>query len=256
MSPEELRELADSMLEHGILEPLVVAETPAGYQIIAGERRWRAARLAGLETVPVVIRRTTPKGMLEMALVENVQRTDLNPIDRAKAFERLMMEFNIGVSEIAKRIGKSPSYISNTIKLLNLPDVIKDGLLSGIVTEGHARALMAIQNTKAMVEAYRTVVKEGGSVRRAEELARRAKDIYNRKLPPSFNKLVLSPEIEKLEADIKTALGNLASVVLKRSRRETKLSIVLKGDLKTTQKTLDAIKDALLSVDPNASIEE
>src|SRR3989344_8892129 len=114
ISAESLRELADSIKEHGILEPLVVAHTPAGYQIVAGERRWRAAKLAGLEMVPVVIAETSPKGMLEMALVENVQRTDLNPIERAKAFERLMAEFGLATADLGKRAGKSASYVSNT----------------------------------------------------------------------------------------------------------------------------------------------
>src|SRR4030043_1498016 len=108
ITPESLQDLVDSIKEHGILEPIVVAHTPAGYQIIAGERRWRAAKLAGLEMVPVIIKETSPKGMLEMALVENVQRTDLNPIERARAFERLMAEFGLSSSEVAIRIGKSP----------------------------------------------------------------------------------------------------------------------------------------------------
>ena len=104
ITPESLVDLVDSVREHGILEPLVVAKTPAGYQIIAGERRWRASKLAGMKTVPVIIKETTPQGMLEMAIVENVQRTDLNAIDRAKAFERLISEFGLSNSEIAQRI--------------------------------------------------------------------------------------------------------------------------------------------------------
>src|SRR3989338_7077026 len=130
ISTDSLQELADSIKEHGILEPLVVAHTPAGYQIVAGERRWRAAKLAGLEMVPVVIAETSPKGMLEMALVVNVQRTDLKPIERAKAFERLMAEFSLSTNDIADRIGKSPAYVSNTMRLMALPDAIKDGLIA------------------------------------------------------------------------------------------------------------------------------
>ena len=173
--PETLSDLVDSIKEHGILEPLVAAHTPAGYQIIAGERRWRAAKLAGLTEVPVIIKETTPQGMLEMALVENVQRTDLNAIDRAKAFERLSLEFGLSTGDVAKRISKSPAYVSNTLRLLKLPDALKDGLLTGIITEGHARALSAIEDERAMVEAYKVVMRESGSVRRAEELARRYK---------------------------------------------------------------------------------
>ena len=151
--PESLNDLAGSIREHGILEPLVVAKTPAGYQIIAGERRWRAAKTLGLKTVPVLIKETTPQGMMEMALVENVQREDLNPIDRAQAFIRLMEEFGLTNKEIAQRISKSAAYISNSIKLLKLPDALKDGLLSGLITEGHARALASIEDSKLIVEA-------------------------------------------------------------------------------------------------------
>src|SRR3990170_4092268 len=146
ITPESLVDLVDSVKEHGILEPLVVAKTPAGYQIVAGERRWRAAKLAGFKTIPAIIKETSPQGMLEMAIVENVQRTDLNPIDRAKAFDRLMSEFGLGNSEIAQKVGKSPAYVSNSLRLLQLPDALKDGLLSGLITEGHARALAAIDD--------------------------------------------------------------------------------------------------------------
>src|SRR5258708_32442512 len=130
ITPESLAELAESVRIHGVLEPIVVAKTPAGYQIIAGERRWRASKLVGLPKVPVIIRETTPQGMLEMAIVENVQRVDLNPLERAQAYKRLMDEFNLTNSEIAQRVAKSPSYISNTIRLLALPDAIKDALTS------------------------------------------------------------------------------------------------------------------------------
>src|SRR5512143_3477761 len=172
---ESLVDLVESIKEHGILEPLVVAKTPAGYQIIAGERRWRAAKLAGLTHVPAVIRETSPRGMLEMALVENVQRIDLNPLDRAKGFEKLLNEFGLTTSEIAVRIGKSVAYVSNSIRLLTLPDALKDGLLSGLISEGHARALAAIDDMSLMVEAYKIILKKSGSVRMAEELARRMK---------------------------------------------------------------------------------
>ena len=130
ITPESLVELVDSIREHGVLEPIIVAQTPAGYQIIAGERRWRASKIAGLAQVPVSIKITTPQGMLEMAIVENVQRIDLNPLERSKAYMRLMEEFNLSNQEIAKRVGKSPSYISNTIRLLSLPDALKDALAS------------------------------------------------------------------------------------------------------------------------------
>lgn len=175
INPESVSELVESIREHGILEPLIVAQTPAGYQIIAGERRWRAARVLKLPYVPAIIKKTSPQQMLEMAIVENVQRKDLNPIERAKAFLRLKEEFGLDNNGIAKKVSKSVPYVINCLKLLSLPDALKDGLLSGLISEGHARALSSIGDTRLIVEAYKIVLKEKASVRRAEEIARRMK---------------------------------------------------------------------------------
>lgn len=240
ITPESLADLVDSIKIHGIIEPLVVAHTPAGYQIIAGERRWRAAKLAGQEEVPVVIKETSPKGMLEMAIVENVQRQDLNPVERAKSFERLISEFGMSNQEIAQRIGKSPAYISNTLKLLKLPDALTDGLISGVITEGHARALSAIKDTQTMIEAYKTILREDGSVRRAEELARRLK----RKKKSKRGKKSASAEekdspvneqIDKMAQDLQKVIGDNAKVNIRRSRVETAIHIALKGNVKETE---------------------
>lgn len=173
ISPESVEELVASIKEHGILEPLIVAKTPAGYQIIAGERRWRSARILKLEYVPTIVKETNPQQMLEMAIVENIQRKDLNPIERAKAFLRLRDEFNFDNPQIAKKISKSVPYVINCIKLLSLPDALTDGLLSGLISEGHARALSSIKDTRLMIEAYKIVLREKASVRRAEDIARR-----------------------------------------------------------------------------------
>jgi ParB family transcriptional regulator, chromosome partitioning protein len=254
ITPESLVDLIDSIKEHGILEPLVVAKTPAGYQIIAGERRWRASKLAGLTHVPAIVRETTPKGMLEMALVENVQRVDLNPLDRAKGFERLLNEFGLTTSECAVKIGKSVAYVSNSIRLLSLPDALKDGLLSGLITEGHARALAAIDDTELMIEAYKIILRESGSVRRAEELARRMKVKANQQIKPKTNlqqMKIVSEEIDKMQDDLKKALEKLevygeaepnsTAVKLTRSRRETRVTIILKGSLELTEDRLQKI---------------
>lgn len=241
--PEQLQDLTDSIKKHGVIEPLVVAHTPAGYQIIAGERRWRASKLAGLETVPAIIKKTTPRGMLEMAIVENVQRVDLNAIDRAKAFERLMIEFNLSNNEIAERVSKSASYISNSLRLLKLPDALKDGLLSGVITEGHARALSAIDDQKSMIEAYKIILRESGSVRQAEELARRFKSKNGqRKKSGSPNKaLIINEELDKMKSDISSFLGEKSKVSLKQSRIETKILITLKGSPKELEKKIHSI---------------
>ncbi|MFH2019771.1 MAG: ParB/RepB/Spo0J family partition protein [bacterium] len=240
--PNSLADLMDSIKEHGVLEPLIIAHTPAGYQIIAGERRWRASKALGLKKLPVVIKETTPKGMLEMAIVENVQRTDLNPIERAKAFSRLMDEFNLPNALIAQRVSKSPAYVSNTLKLLTLPDALKDGLIGNLITEGHARALAAIIDTRLMIEAYKLVLKEGASVRRAEEIARHLKKEFDEK--PSSGKrphFMVSDEITQMQKKLSEALGEHSSVKLTRSKRETKIIIKLKGSLKDTDEILHRI---------------
>lgn len=237
--PNTLSDLMDSIKEHGILEPLVIAHTPAGYQIIAGERRWRASRALKLTKVPVVIKETTPKGMLEMAIVENVQRTDLNPIERAKAFDRLMNEFSLSNAHIAKRVSKSPAYVSNTLKLLTLPDALTDGLIGGLITEGHARALASIQDTRLMIEAYKVVLKEDASVRRAEEIARRLKKEFGEKPKAKGEKsFIVTDEILKMQDKLQTSLGQNSNVKITRSKRETKVLIKLKGNPSTTDKTL------------------
>jgi ParB family transcriptional regulator, chromosome partitioning protein len=259
ITPESLVDLVDSIKEHGILEPLVIAKTPAGFQIVAGERRWRASKLAGLTHVPVIIRETTPKGMLEMAMVENVQRVDLNPLDRAKGLERLQTEFGLSTGEMATRIGKSVAYVSNSLRLLALPDALKDGLLSGLISEGHARALAAIDDVSLMVEAYKIILKESGSVRRAEELARRmkakSKQSVDRVGVRKDQLRVVSEEIDKMQEEMEKALASIptngdpaatkTSVKLARSRRETRVTFVLKGSLEETENRLQKIYKSL-----------
>ena len=256
ITPESLVDLIDSIKEHGILEPLVVAKTPAGFQIIAGERRWRASKLGGMSHVPAIIRETTPKGMLEMALVENVQRVNLNALDRAQGFERLMSEFGLTTSEIAVRIGKSVAYVSNSMRLLTLPDALKDGLLSMLITEGHARALASIDDSDLMVEAYKIILKESGSVRRAEELSRRMK--AKSKLEPrpratTDNSFIVSEVIDKLRDEMLSSLKNIdekenkTQVKLSRSRAQTRVTFVFKGNPEETEDKLQKVYKGLTS---------
>lgn len=238
---EDLQELIDSIKSHGVLEPLVIAETPVGYQIIAGERRWRAAKAAGLTEVPVHVRKTSPKGMLEMALVENVQRVDLGPIERAQAFAQLEQEFGYGPSDIAQKIGKSVPYISNTLKLLKLPDAVKDGLIGGLISEGHARALQGIPDQSSMIDCYKIVLRENASVRRTEDLARR----YRQKLGISSHtrsRTIVSPNIDAWTKQLSTAFSNQkARANIVRSRIQTKVTIVLPGSPAKTQADLEKI---------------
>lgn len=253
MDPTELQELVDSIKVHGLLEPLVVAHTPAGYQIIAGERRWKAAKVAGLTEVPCIIKDTSPKGMLEMAIIENVQRVDLPPMDRSRAFQRLLDEFHLTVGQIADRVGKSQSYISNSLRLLTLPDALKDGLLSGAITEGHARALMSIEDVRMMVEAYKIILKEGGSVRRAEDIARRIKTNAGR-MPSSVsvNTLIVSPEIDMIQSTLQRYFGMRTKVKVQRSRTQTKVQFAFKGSPDESQRMIEK----LLELTKSAPIEE
>ena len=246
ISPESIVDLVDSIRQHGILEPLIVASTPAGYQIIAGERRWRASKIAGLKDIPCILRETTPRGMLEMAIVENIQRIDLNAVERAKSFQRLVDEFMLSTSEIAKRIGKSQAYVSNSLRLLTLPDAVKDGILSGIITEGHARALAAIVDSRLMLEAFKMVLRENASVRRAEDIARRinATQVRNKVV----NQINVDEETDRMKEEIEKKLRENAEgltkkaiVKLTRSRSETKILILLKGPPEETEEKLQLI---------------
>jgi len=206
VSPDSLVELAESIREHGILEPLVIAKTPAGYQIIAGERRWRGAKLAGLTRLPCVVRETSPQGMLEMALVENVQRVDLNPIERAQAYKRLIEEFGLTSTEIGQRVGKSGPYISNTLRLLELPDALKDGLLSGSISEGHAKALLGLEDINLMIVAYKKILAENLGVRPTEEMVRRMKAQADIK-PKTKREYEHTEDVARMEEEIATSTG-------------------------------------------------
>lgn len=242
IAPDQLSDLVDSIKEHGVIEPLVVAKTPAGYQIIAGERRWRASKAAGLTTVPVIIKETSAKGMLEMAIVENVQRVDLNPIDRALAFQRLIEEFGLTVTEMAKRIGKSESYVSNTMRLLALPDAIKDGLVSGAISEGHARAIAGLNDVKLMVDAYKTILSENASVRRAEDLARRLK-ANNDQTPSHKVERIHSDELDHIARDLAQSVNGLVKIT--QSKVEARVVFVIRGGLEMTSVALKHIHTKL-----------
>jgi ParB family transcriptional regulator, chromosome partitioning protein len=231
ISPESVSELVESIKEHGILEPLIIAKTPAGYQIIAGERRWRAARILKLEYVPTIIKQTNPQQMLEMAIVENVQRKDLNPIERAKAFLRLKDEFGFDNHQIAKKVSKSIPYVINCLKLLTLPDAIKDGLLSGLISEGHARALSSIGDTRLMIEAYKIVLKEKASVRRTEDIARRMKkkiEEGSKENIPQF----LKSRLDNISLDMKNFFDdNTTHVKITQTNVATQVTFQFKGSV-------------------------
>jgi ParB family chromosome partitioning protein len=172
--PEKLRELSDSIREHGIIQPLIVSkDEDGGYRLVAGERRLQAARLAGLETVPVVVREVVDANRLELALVENIQRADLNPVEEAMAYRRLIEEYGMTQEQAAKRVGKNRVTVANALRLLQLEGEIRRSLVAGEITEGHARALLGLPEGRGRVNAWREVVKRRLSVRDTEGYVRR-----------------------------------------------------------------------------------
>ncbi len=174
IKPDELIELADSIRENGVIQPLIVTKRgDEDYVLIVGERRLRASQLANQETVPVVVKEVSPKQMLELAVVENVQRKDLNPIEEALAFKQLKKEFDMSHKDIGKKVGLSRSAVVNKIRLLKLPEKVKQLVLEGIITEGHARALLGIKDDDSLIAAADVVIKKDLSVHDTEELVRR-----------------------------------------------------------------------------------
>lgn len=243
---ESLQDLVESIREQGILEPIVVAETPAGYQIIAGERRWRAAKILGLAKVPVVVKKTTPQGMLEMSIVENVQREDLNPIERALAYKRLIDEFGLGTNEVAKRVGKSAPTVSNTIRLLSLPDAIKDALVAGVITEGHVRPLISLGDPKLMLEVFKKILRDNATVRQTEEIARQVKGEVQKKEPNLPTDQLWVPEQDAMAKEIEQKYS-FDKVSIFQSSKLARVTIVIKGDVGVTTEKLKSIHNILTS---------
>lgn len=254
ISPESLNELVESIREQGILEPLVVAKTPAGYQIIAGERRWRAAKILGFSKVPVVIRETTPQGMLEMSIVENVQREDLNPIERALAYKRLIDEFGLGTNEVAKRVSKSAPTVSNTIRLLSLPDAIKDALVAGVISEGHVRPLISLGDVKLMLDLFKKMLRENSTVRQTEEMARQVKgDIQKKEPRASIDKMYVA-EQEEMSKNVKEALVKKFGteevsykVKTVQTRSLGRIFIEIKGDETKTKPVISFVGNSIVN---------
>lgn len=214
LDAEAMEELAASIKEHGLIQPLIVTQQgPERYQLIAGERRWQASRMAGLATVPVIIKEASPQQVLEIALVENIQRADLNPLEEAAAYRQLVEEFGLTQEQVAERVGKSRVAVTNTMRLLRLPAEIRQALADGTIREGHARALLALPTPEAQVVALKTVTSKALSVRQTEELVRR----YLAEPPVEKPKEPVSPETKALEEEFRETLGT--KVNLYRNRK-------------------------------------
>ena len=205
MNPEELKELTASVREHGVLQPLIVTVggSAGEYILIAGERRLMAARLAGLSTVPVLLREATDQQRLEMAIIENVQRSDLSPLEEAEAYRQLAEDFDLSHESIAARVGKSRVAVTNTLRLLRLPDSVKNALIEKRISEGHARTLLSLPTPEAQSAALRTLLAKALNVRQTEELVRK---LCGEK-PAIRKKSPVSPDISALESRLRDSLG-------------------------------------------------
>jgi ParB family chromosome partitioning protein len=210
MSEESLAELAASIREHGILQPLVVSQDAVTgmYTLIAGERRLRAAKLAGLEKVPVIIRTVSEQQRLTQALIENIQRADLSPLETARGFRRLIDEFNLTHESLAAQVGKSRVTVTNNLRLLNLPAEVQQALADNRISEGHARALLGLPAAQAQVSALHTILSHELNVRQTEELVRKMTGIKPPALPPAE----VDPQIQELEDLLRDKLGTRVSL--------------------------------------------
>lgn len=233
---EQIAELADSIRAHGVIQPLIVKRDGQGkYILIAGERRLHAARLAGLDEVPVVLREADDQALVEVALVENVQRADLGPLEAADAFQQLHKEFRLSHEQIAERVGKSRVAITNTIGLLDLSEPVKKALANGQISEGHGRALKALDTAQAQSAALRTIISQDLNVRQAEVLVRKLRGYK----PKKVRKPSAPAEIRALQSELRDALGT--KVNLQHSSKGGRITLYYYSD-----EELDSLVSRLL----------
>lgn len=231
----DLSELSDSIREHGVLQPLVVMSVDGGYQLIAGERRLQASKLAGLKTVPAILRQATKQELLELALIENIQRADLNALEEAEAYRQLTEDFGLSHEAVARRVGKSRVAVTNTLRLLGVAPAVKQALVDGKITEGHARALLGLSSARAQESALQTVVKLDMSVRQTEGLVKKLGGAK----PSSKKKAGPSPDVSDIEQRLRASLGT--KVALRHSKKGGTVTIHYYSD-----EELDALLGKLL----------
>jgi ParB family chromosome partitioning protein len=228
----KIEELADSIKEKGILEPLIVRRTDQGYELIVGERRWRAAQKAGLKEVPVLVKEVQGREALEISLIENLQREDLNPIEAAEAFKHLIEEFNISQEDLSKRMGKDRTTITNTLRLLKLPLEVRNQLLQDRITSGHARAILSLESKEKQKELCALIIKKGLSVREAEAIVKRW-SVKPVKPPTSPGKKRgdLESQLSSLTDSLRKYLGTKVLITQKDKRGKIEIEYYSHDDL-------------------------
>ncbi len=238
MDRQRLEELADSIRLHGLVQPLLVAREGERFVLIAGERRWRAARMAGLSTVPAIVKDAAPQQMLELAIIENVVRADLSPLEEAVAYRQLIEEFGLSQADVAERVGRSRVSVTNTLRLLNAPERIRDALAANQITEGHARALLGLGSAANQIAVLDQVQERGLSVRQTEELVRRWMSGSSQTRRPEGPR---DPEEVRVEDRLRSALGT--RVAFRKSPQGTGGSLTIQF---FSDEQLQAIYDRLV----------
>jgi ParB family chromosome partitioning protein len=231
---EKLQQLADSIKEHGIVQPVIVRKEGDYYKLIAGERRWRAARMAGLKTIPAITREFTEREMMEISLIENIQREDLNPIEEAEAYSLLMTEFNLTQEEISKRVGKSRSAVANILRLLNLDGRVRGYVTDGLLSEGHARAIISVTNMDLQYEAAKKIIDDGLNVRQTEKLV---KSMLNGRVKKPVKRA--EPFIIDIQERLTNHLGTKVNINHGRKRGKIEIEYYSPEDL---ERILDILK--------------
>jgi len=227
----KLQELAESIKEKGILEPLIVRRMDQGYELIVGERRWRAAQKAGMKEVPIMVKEVRGKESLEISLIENLQREDLNPIEAAEAFKHLIDEFNLSQEDLSKRIGKDRSTITNILRLLKLPPEVRSQLLQNRITSGHARAILSLENKDKQNELCALIIKKDLSVREAEAIAKRWSEKPQKTVSPVRRKGDLESQLNSLQDSLRKYLGTKVQITQKEERGKIEIEYYSHEDL-------------------------
>ena len=235
--PESIGELAASIQEHGIIQPLIVCKAEQGYELVAGERRWRAAREAALDKVPCLVREFTSEENALIAIIENMQREDLDPIEEAEGLEKMMKEYGFTQEEVSRSVGKSRPYITNSLRLLKLPQDIREKISEGAISAGHARALLSVKTRALQEQICQKIIKDGMSVRETENLVR--KGGKSRKAPARSKK---DPDIVAVEEKLKEIYGTKVAITTNGRKGAVEISYYGREDLNRIIELLESVK--------------
>lgn len=235
--PESIGELAASIQEHGIIQPLIVCKAEQGYELVAGERRWRAAREAALDKVPCLVREFTSEENALIAIIENMQREDLDPIEEAEGLEKMMKEYGFTQEEVSRSVGKSRPYITNSLRLLKLPQDIREKISEGAISAGHARALLSVKTRALQEQICQKIIKDGMSVRETENLVR--KGGKSRKAPARSKK---DPDIVAVEEKLKEIYGTRVAITTNGRKGAVEISYYGREDLNRIIELLESVK--------------